>query len=311
MSDIIPISPGDDTGPKLGIFSDVPNEEYHFGKGISKSGLDLINRSPAHYITNKKHPRPPTDALDIGRAFHCLVLEPHVFDEEFVCEPSDAPRRPTSAQLDAKKKSDKALISINYWDAWEKENINKTVITNKPGKNAFWKPGDWATIHNMRDAILAHPTASILLNPDDGEAELTCYWIDPMTYKLCKCRPDFYNQAHNVIVDLKSTIDASYTEFAKSVGKYRYNVQDSFYTDGAKSAGMKVDAFVFVAVEKEPPYGVGIYILDKEDKRIGRTMYENDLDAYKQCHDNDEWPCYSTDIRNLETPPWAKRGNIS
>jgi len=301
----------EDEGPKLGIFDDIPSDEYHFGKGISKSGLDIINRSPAHYITNKQHPRPPTDALDIGRAFHSLVLEPDVFSLEFICEPDDAPRRPTQPQLDAVKKSDKARASIEYWQHWDAENIGKTVIKSKPGANKFWKPGDWATIHNMRDAIMSHPMASILCNHDDGKAEQTIYWIDELTFKLCKCRPDFDNQAHNVIVDLKSTLDASYTEFAKSVGKWRYQVQDSFYTDGMRSAGRKIAAFVFIAVEKDPPYGVGVYVLDAEDKRIGRTMYQNDLDVYKTCHDADEWPCYSTDIRNLETPPWTKRGKIS
>ena len=31
-------------------YANLPNELYHKGPGISKSGLDQIRRSPAHYV---------------------------------------------------------------------------------------------------------------------------------------------------------------------------------------------------------------------------------------------------------------------
>jgi len=297
-------------GPKVGIFSDVPNNEYHGGIGISKSGLDLIHQSPAHFITNKKHPKPSTPAMVIGSAFHALVLEPDVFEQEYVKQPVNAPKRPTAAQLNSKNPTKLAQQSIGYWEQFDKENAGKIILTNTPGDDPFWKPGDWDRIHRMRDAILEHPIASVLLDLDQGKAEQSVYWVDSQTHKLCKCRPDFINDAHNVAVDLKSTENASYTEFAKSCAKFRYHVQDPFYRDGLQAVGRPVDAFVFVAVEKTPPWGIGIYIIEPEARRIGRIEYQRDLEIYAQCHSQDEWPCYPNEVRDIELPVWGLKGKV-
>ncbi|MBT3042233.1 MAG: PD-(D/E)XK nuclease-like domain-containing protein [Candidatus Thiodiazotropha sp. (ex Codakia orbicularis)] len=300
-----------DDGPRLGLFDDIPNAEYHGGPGISKSGLDLINQSPLHYITNKRHPKPSTPAMVIGSAFHALVLEPDLFEKEYTLPPQGAPKRPTATQLNAKNPSAAAMKSIAYWEQWDAENEGKIIIENKTGDDPFWQPGDWDRLHHMRDAILEHPYASILLDPDQGKAEQSVYWIDERTKKLCKCRPDFINDAHNVAIDLKSTNDASYTEFAKSSAKFRYHVQDPFYRDGLSKIGHPVRAFIFVAVEKQPPWGIGIYKLSPEERRIGRIEYQRNLDIYAECHQADEWPCYPTILRDLVLPPWGLRGRVS
>ena len=63
-------------GPRLGIFDGIPNEEYHRCPGISKSGLDVINRTAAHYIVYKQHPKPSTNTFTIGDGLHAAVLQP-------------------------------------------------------------------------------------------------------------------------------------------------------------------------------------------------------------------------------------------
>ena len=306
-----PKEPEKNTGPKLGVFDGISNEDYHRGPGVSKSGLDLIDQSPETYITHKRHPKPETPDLILGRAFHKIVLEPDDFDNEYVKAPKDAPKRPTQAQLDMVMPTEKAIMSIHFWKNWDQKNIGKTVLTDSPGNDPFWKPGQWQTLMNMRDAVWAHPMASILLDPSQGQAELSCYWIDPGTGKLCRCRPDFYNDAHRLLIDLKSTDDASYTGFQKSIGKWRYFVQHAFYLDGWLAAGQRAAGFIFIAVEKTPPYGVGIYKLDAQAVHQGRIIYERNLETYAKCHESKDWHGYSTDIRDLELPAWATKGFIS
>jgi exodeoxyribonuclease VIII len=79
-----------------GVYSNLSNAEYHAGAGTSKSGLDLVNRSPVHL----RHARDaandsggPTPAQRIGTAFHSLVLEPAEFVREYclALRPQDAP----------------------------------------------------------------------------------------------------------------------------------------------------------------------------------------------------------------------------
>lgn len=73
-----------------GIYPDIPNSDYHKGPGISKSGLDLIAKSPAHYYhavnAANDNEREPTVAQAFGTAFHALLLEPDVFKAEYVVE---------------------------------------------------------------------------------------------------------------------------------------------------------------------------------------------------------------------------------
>lgn len=68
-----------------GIYADISNDAYHAGPGISKTGLDLLHRSPFHYHAIKAglFPKPETKSQYIGRAFHCLVLEPDVFAKTY------------------------------------------------------------------------------------------------------------------------------------------------------------------------------------------------------------------------------------
>ena len=59
-----------------GLHDDIPAARYHRGMGISKSGLDLIHRSPALFDLARQSPRPSTPAQALGTAVHLLVLEP-------------------------------------------------------------------------------------------------------------------------------------------------------------------------------------------------------------------------------------------
>jgi exodeoxyribonuclease VIII len=276
-------------------YAGLPNALYHKGPGISKSGLDAIHRSPLYYKTLRDHPRPSTPTLEIGTAFHVAVLEPDLFAANYIPDPFPG------SQSKAAKEARKELRSAG-----------KIIVANDiDEESGIWGVGKYDAILKMAEAVRAHRTASILLDPQAGIPELSAYWVDQETKKLCKARADFYNQAHEIIVDLKSTTNAAMAEFAKSCASYRYHIQDAWYTDGFRAVGARVRAFVFVAVEKDPPYGVACYRLDKGDQELGRSMYQNDLRVYQQCAEADTWPNYGWDdetpqgIRTLYLPKWA------
>lgn len=276
-----------------GIYADIGDEAYHTGPGISKSGLDVIHRCPADYILRREHPKGPTPAMALGKAVHALVLEPGTFEAKFCKD-----EYPGSYSKEAK--------------AWREAQLEagRTVVQTAIDAD-FWDKDDWRAVYAMRDAIAAHPIASILLNLDDGKAEQSVFWIDQQTRKLCKCRPDFMNEAHNLCVDLKTTEDASFQGFGQSVSKYRYHVQDAFYRDGLHAIGRTVAGFIFVAVEKQPPYNVAVYRLGQEEVRTGRLQYEDDLAKYAKCKATDTWPGYPDEIRDLTLTQYQLRGFIS
>lgn len=215
----------------------------------------------------------------------------------YVLPTSTASRHDMAAWLNANGKHVRLWSDVKA--EWEKVNEHRTILN----------PEQWKTIHAMRDALMAHQAANALLTGIPGKAEKSVYWIDATTGVLCRCRPDWWRD-DNLIVDLKTTEDASPEGFARSIAKFRYDVQDAFYTDGVQQAtGKRPKAFVFIAVEKKPPYGVGVYVLDSETKDLGRAQYQHDLRVYAECLRTGEWPGYGDKIQIISLPAWHANKN--
>lgn len=167
----------------------------------------------------------------------------------------------------------------------------------------------WDKLMAMREAVYAHPMARKLLEAP-GVSERSYYWVDERTGILCRCRPDRELTDMRIFLDVKTTDDASPEGFARSITKWRYDVQDPFYRDGYRAVtGHDLKGFVFLAVEKKPPYAVGLYTLAADDVALGRAQYRADLDTYAKCQQSDEWPGYGDKIQTITLPAWHANKN--
>ena len=259
------------------IIANLPNSHYHASPAISKSGLDKIAQSPAHYAHARNNPYEPTPAMVFGSAFHDYILLPDVFQAAYTALPEDFNGRTKDGQ--AYLKAAQAAGQIILKAEWLED------------------------IKTMATAIAAHPKASALLT--GGQPEVSIFWEDQDTGQDCRCRPDYIHPS-GIIVDLKSTLDASPAEFAKSCANYRYHVQDAFYSEGYYQAfGTWPIGFVFVAVEKTAPYAVACYTLDDAAKETGRELWQRDLHTLQSCTQAKNWPAYSQNIETLRLPAWA------
>ncbi|CDG21022.1 conserved protein of unknown function [Xenorhabdus poinarii G6] len=264
-----------------GIYYDISNEDYHKGAGISKSQLDIIDQAPAELIWQRNAPvdEEKTGALDIGTALHCLLLEPDEFQKRFKIGP-DVNRR-TSAGREQERE---------FLEMCERENI--TPITHENNRKLLI----------MRDSAMAHPIAKWCLE-SAGHAESSIYWNDYTTGVLCRSRPDKLIETHHWIVDVKSAADME--KFEKDFYKYRYHVQDAFYSDGYQDLTGEPPTFVFLVVSTSVNcgrYPVRIFIMDDQIKGAGRASYQRNLETYAECLRTNEWP----GIRTLSLPRWAK-----
>lgn len=310
-----------------GVYPGIPNASYHGGPGISKSGLDLVARSPAHYrAAQDAERREPTPDQRIGTLAHALILEPESFDEHYA-EPFVAPPKTLEtvdqikarlAELGEKVSGTKAALSDRLRTADPSAVLlddARAAHAEAVGDREVVSADELARARAMREAVMSHPKAAALLEPGSGVAELSCYWRDQDTDALCRCRPDWWRH-DGVIVDLKTARDASPAGFPKSLNDWRYHVQAAFYLDGIAAAREQSNApvympepraFVFVAVEKTPPYAVGVYYIDAEAVAIGRREYRADLDRYAECQGANEWPAYSDRIEPVSLPEWRLR----
>lgn len=248
---------------------------------ISKSGLDLINRAPAlyyeRYLNPSAEPQKETPALVIGSAVHCAVLEPSEFGKRYAIAP----------KFDKRTKDGKAAFEAFVAEAGERIVIDAETAT---------------LAERIMLSVKRCNSAAYLLK--EGVAEQPIFWTDEQIEVDCKAKPDWIT-AGGILVDLKTTEDASPVGFARSVRKYRYDVQAAFYSDGYEaSTGQTCNGFMFIAVEKTPPYLVAVYFIGADDLQNARQRYRENLLTYKQSKELNIWHGYSNIITKIIL--WAK-----
>ena len=279
-----------------GIHADIPAEVYHRRElGVVNAGaLKILSRqTPAHYRAWVDGQDKETAALEFGRAVHCALLEPDEFDKLYVCARSHPFNRPSKRQRKAANPSDGTIKAIEYFDAWERELAGRTEIS----------ADHYETLRGMQRSLDANPRARSLLH--SGLHEATAIWKDPDHGLLCKARMDGYDAERGLVVDLKTAEDASPEGFRKSVARYGYHIQHAPYASAMQALGCPARAFVFVAVEKEPPYALACYVLDAEAEGRGIELRDNAMKTLNHCLENDNWPGYAEHIQRLSLPGWA------
>lgn len=269
-----------------GIYPGLPFSEYQNIDAVNASSLRDIERSAHHWWFNREHPPPATPAMDFGTAFHTLVLEPEEFDKNYAQNPYGNWRTKEARE---------------YRDELAAE--GKTAIADNPHAENVWDSGDYTKLMRMRDAVNKHPLASRLLQ---GEKELTIVWEDAEHGVQCKGRIDCWNHGEQTIVDLKSSRDASYQGFMKSLRSFGYASQAAMYADGRVALVGADEAivsnFIFVVVEKTPPYAVACYELDRHLFEQGRMEYRRLLGLLNLSMQTGHFPCYPEEIVRLTDP---------
>ena len=266
-----------------GVYSDLSNADYHASSALSRTGLTLLHqRSPRHYwsehLNPDRKPREQTPAMRLGSGVHSYVLERDKFPEEFAVAP----------RCDRRTKDGKAV-----WAEFVEGSEGKTALTAQEG----------AQIIAIAKAVAAHPLASSILAA--GAPEVSAFWRDRETEVLCRVRPDFLPPS-GYVVDLKTTQDASTEAFQRSAYSFGYPHQAAFYIDGCRAAGIDVSGdFVFIAVEKTPPYAVQVFRASKEMLAVGRREVREAVNEYAACISSGEWPGYAPAMQELELPRWA------
>jgi hypothetical protein len=259
------------------------NSAYHAHPAVSKSHLDLIARSPLHYWARYLDPDrvtpEPTPAMRLGTALHTHVLELDQWDKQIAVAP----------QCDRRTKAGKEAFA-----AFEADAAGKAVIT----------ADDAEVVMAMGRSIMRHPGAAMLLGLP-GKAETTHMWTDA-TYGLeCKCRPDWLTDDGSIVVDLKTTRDASPRGFRHSITSFRYHVQAGWYLHGVEQAtGKRPDQFIFICVETTAPYACAVYAADAEMIERGHQRAMEDLGKLAVCKSADNWPSYSDQIEPISLPAW-------
>ena len=260
--------PGMEIVPPCAIIG-MPNDVYHAHPAISKSGLDLIHRSPAHFQYSAK--RDSTRAMEIGTAIHCAILEPERFAAEYVLLRDVKDRR-----------------ASEYRKAKEVHG-GEYVLTSTEADN----------VAGMQESVRSQYAIP------KGRAEVSLFAVCARTGVAVKCRFDLLTDDGHAI-DLKKTQDSSREAFAKSIYNYRYHVQQAFYSYVYYLVfGRDLESFTFLAVEEQHPHIAMPYTIGFESAGIAHSEMQADLDRYAACVQDNDWPGYERTDEPLELPAWA------
>jgi hypothetical protein len=263
-------------------------DEYHAdpvaGGSLSSTGARrlLPPSCPAKFRWEQDHGAPPKRHFDLGHAAHQLVLGDA--GAEIVVIDADS-YRTKAAQADRD-------------DAYEAGAIPLL-------------PAEHDQVKAMAASVLAHPIASRLFNPQRGRPEVALIWRDHSTGIWRRARFDWLPDAgpgRLIIPDLKTCASADPDALSKAVAQHGYHQQSAWYRDGAIALGLGGEdtAFVFVCVEKTPPYVVTVIELDHVAMRIGAARNRRALSIYEHCSTTGHWPPYSEDIEQISLPVWAE-----
>lgn len=252
-------------------------DEYFDAEGVSNSMLTVIHDgTPAHLPVYLNQDREVTKAMEIGTFTHDLLLLQNA--------PQNIAVKPEGMKLNTKEGI-----------AWKAEQAGKTILSK----------AEYDSIYGMRDSVMRNPKIRYALETGFAEQPLFSPFSLGGTV-MRKGRLDLLSDPNwaNIIFDFKTTTDASPKAFARDIVNRGYHRQAAYYLDLAKENNMPHSEFIFVAVEKKPPYLVALYQVDLQGIQRGRKAYIDLLQIYIQCQTSGIWPGWGDEPQILTLPNW-------
>lgn len=274
------------TAAPIGVFPGTPYEEYARWDALRSSYLRHFKRTPLHARQQYVAPSAPSAAFDQGNLIHTAILEPELLEARYV----------RSIKVDRRYIAGKAL-----WAQFEADNAGKEIVD----------PVDFDAALAVRDSVWKHSWAPALLG-GKGSNELAMGWEDARFKVACKARIDRYVADFDgspAIVDLKSTADAGVESFRRSIETFDYGLQAAFYLDGMETLSPHYRQWIWVAIEKHPPFACALYTPDDEVLEAGRGRYRTAIAAHLEGVRTGIWPGYPQRPLLIGRPAWARKAS--
>lgn len=254
------------------IYPDWTDADYFAHPALSHSDTKLLDPPAVYRWVKDNQARSNKPAFDFGHVVHELVLG-------------------TGAGIDV----------IDVAD-WRTKAAKEARAESYEAGRAPILTADHDRAKQCADAVRLHPVACKLLDHADYR-ELAMVWDDGDVER--KAKADAITGRFGI--DLKTTDRAATDAFGRSAGKFGYATQDAWYRD-AITACLDVEdpAFLFIVVEKNPPYLVNVIELDPYDVELGARRNRARIDLFRQCRDTDTWPAYGDSINQAQLPRWAE-----
>ena len=242
----------------------------------------LIGQSPLHAFV--QHPRLNPGGLreestkaDIGTIAHGMLLE----NDESRIVIIDADDWRTKAAKEARDA------------AYEAGKVPMLAKQERPIRKM---------VEEARKAIQNSELAEAWAN---GKAEQTLVWKEGEIW--LRSRPDFLTNAHDLIIDYKTTTgSAEPNSWMRTALGNGNDLQAVLGLRGLrKLTGAKCPQFVFMVQEQDAPYAVSFVGLDPVFLEMSEHKLERAIQLWSDCTLTNAWPGYPSRICWMSPPAWV------
>jgi len=253
----------------------ITNAEYHGRKThLSSTNIRTFKKNKKQFEYGLTHDLvKQTKAMADGTAVHSFFLERDNFNADYVTKPADI------------------KLNTKVGKEWAQEHQDKIIIDSEFSNNLL----------EMEKSFMDSPAK--LIYDIQGQTELSYFWDDLGTIKG-KCRPDWISDDGSIVVDVKTTIDASPKGFQKSISNWGYHLQLGWYLRGLQKLGLDSYDFIFIAIEKTPPFCVGVYRANQDMINFAMKELDQLMPEIQTAMVSKEFPDYTPEITSIGLPPW-------
>lgn len=290
---------------EIGIFPGVSFADYLEWDGVNGSALSQAILEGDEF--SMRHLRaaldgllgPKTPASNLGRAAHCRLLEPHLFEESYlIATPCSAIRK--TGDLAGKKCG--ATASLYNGEVWRCK-THKNSVEGLYEPDAYLSQSEGHAVQRMYEAVCFEHQASKLLHLEGGfETSVRWQYNDvQMKSRIDKDIPDpKYFQP--CCVDLKKVAKGGHAKkrFARAIERYHYDMKAAIYLDALKSIDGIQREFFWIVVEEDEPYDVAVHQASKDLIKIGRHKYMELMKMYETAVQTEQWPGVQADLEPIQ-----------
>lgn len=269
-----------------GVHTSMSAAAYHALPSLSNSLAQiLIAQSPQHAWTaspalNPNYTRVEKEEFDIGQATHALLLEGQ--DRMAVIEADDWRKKDARAERDEARAAGKhPVLAKRYQD-----------------------------VLKMRDvAVRAIAECDQLsgLSLSNGQPEVVLTWHD-LDSVACRARLDFLSAVlpfgNRIVLDYKSTTDATPRAFSRQIARMGYHYQEEFYSRGVQHTLGQRPMFVFMAQETTAPYACSFHACAPSLQAMAKAEVDYAIRLWRDCLRSNRWPAHDQRIHYAEAAAW-------
>jgi hypothetical protein len=235
----------------------------------------------AKEVDPNRQPFLPSEAMRQGSLVDCLITCPDEFDEKYVLAPIDAPKRPTSTQLNAKKPSEATIEAIQFWQDFDAEVGVREVISSDCFINAVQ-----ITETLAKDSVIGPILAM------ERQSQVPHFWIDSVHGLEMKYKPDL-EPSDGSLLDLKKGATAKPSLFERQAYGLGYDIQLDHYSNGFIDLhGKKPTRCGFVVYEWKYPHDCALIIVDDTYLELGRERRQSAITKMLEYEQTGLYPSY-------------------